>query len=328
MDKIKFAVIGTNFITERFIEAASFCEEFKLHGVYSRTMDRAEEFAKKYNIELVFDDLDELAESGDIDAVYIASPTSCHSRQACMMLRNGKHVLCEKPIASNSHELEAMMQLAEDKHMILLEAIRNVFTPGFQVIQDNLDKIGTVRRATFIYCQYSSRYDKFKQGIIENAFNPELSNGAIMDIGVYGIHMLAALFGRPFSLSAKGYILPSSVDGSGVVIGRYKEMQAEVIYSKISNSCMPSEIQGEDGNIVFLPLAAPEKIRIVLRNGKPKNLYSKIEKPDMYYEIRAFLDMVIGRRSDYKKYNDISITTMRLMDEARRQMDIVFPSDF
>lgn len=328
MDKLRFAVIGTGTITERFIEAASLCGEIELAGVYSRTRARAQEFAGAYGIPHVFDDLDLLAESGDIDAVYIASPTSCHSRQACMMLRNGKHVLCEKPIATNSHELEAMMQLAEDKHMILLEAIRHVFTPGYQVIEESLDKIGTVRRATFIFCQYSSRYDKFKQGIVENAFKPELSNGAIMDIGVYGIHMLAALFGRPFSVSAKGYILPGSIDGSGVVIGRYKEMQAEVLYSKISNSCMPSEIQGEDGNIVFMPLAAPEKIRLVLRNQKPKNLYSKIERPDMYYEVQAFLDMVKGRRRDVKKYNDISIVTMRLMDEARRQMDIVFPSDF
>ena len=78
-----------------------------------------------------------------------------------------------------------------------MEAMKNVHSPGFHAMMDNLYKIGTVRRATIQYCQYSSRYDKFKKGIIENAFNPKLSNGALMDIGSYCIHFLASLFGKP-----------------------------------------------------------------------------------------------------------------------------------
>lgn len=90
-----------------------------------------------------------------------------------------------------------MIQAAKENQVVFMEAMKSVHTPGFKAMKEHLPKLGTVRRATIQYCQYSSRYDKFKNGIIENAFKPELSNGAIMDIGVYCVHFLAALFGMP-----------------------------------------------------------------------------------------------------------------------------------
>jgi predicted dehydrogenase len=74
-------------------------------------------------------------------------------------------------------ELEKMLKAAEDNGVILLEAMRSVFDLGFKAIEDNINKLGAIRRITFQYCQYSSRYDNFKKGIIENAFNPIFSNG-------------------------------------------------------------------------------------------------------------------------------------------------------
>ncbi|MEG1993092.1 MAG: Gfo/Idh/MocA family oxidoreductase, partial [Acetivibrio sp.] len=283
---------------------------------------------EKNGASLIFDNLDKLALCTEVDAVYIASPTCFHYRQSLLMLRSGKHVLCEKPITTNCHELELLLRISEEKQVIFLEAIRNVFTPGYAMIQENIKRIGKIRRATLVYCQYSSKYDKFKEGKIENAFRPKLSNGAVMDIGVYGVYMLASLFGVPYSILAKGYILPDSIDASGVIVGKYKDMQAEVIYSKITDSYMPSEIQGEEGSIIFLPLAAPEKIKVIFRDGRKENYKVDLIKPDMYYEIEAFLDMIEGKRTDTKKWNDNSYASMKILDDARKQMDIVFPSDF
>ena len=119
------------------------------------------------------------------------------------MINYGKHVLCEKPVCSNREELDILTQAAKEQGVVFMEAMKNVHSPGFYAMMDNLHKIGTIRRATIQYCQYSSRYDKFKNGIIENAFNPKLSNGALMDIGSYCIHFLASLFGKPIFNSLK-----------------------------------------------------------------------------------------------------------------------------
>lgn len=116
---IRYAVIGTNFITDRFIGAAKECSKIQLHGVYSRDINRAREYADKYNATLTFGSLEELAECDEIDMVYIASPNSLHCEQSIRMLTSKKHVLCEKPIASNSEELRKMLQAAKENHDFL-----------------------------------------------------------------------------------------------------------------------------------------------------------------------------------------------------------------
>jgi len=211
--------------------------------------------------------------------------------------------------------------------VIILEAIRNVFTPGYDVILDNLDKIGQIRRITLNYCQYSSRYDSFKAGKVLNAFKPELSNGALMDIGVYCVYFLVSLFGMPYGVTAKGHIIPDSIDSTGTLIGKYTDKQFEIVYSKVTDSYVPSEIQGEDGNILFGPVTAPAKIRVIMRNGEKETIRPEIIKPDMYYEIGYFLRMIRGEISS-DKYNQWSITTMHIMDDARKQMDIAYPADY
>ena len=210
---IRFATIGTSAIVDRFLEAAALCEGLVHTAVFSRKKETAKAFAKKHGAEFIYTDLKELAESSDIDAVYIASPNSCHCEQAVEMLKHGKHVLCEKPAASNAAELQRMRAAAENGQAVLLEAMRSVYDPGFQAIEANLYRLGKIRSVSFRFCQYSSRYDNFRKGIIENAFRPELSNGALMDIGVYCVHPLVRLFGMPEKIEGASVFLENGVDG-------------------------------------------------------------------------------------------------------------------
>lgn len=207
---IRFAVIGTNTITDKFLQAASALPDFKLCAVYSRTLARAQEYAQKNNVSLVFDSLEALANSDQIDAVYIASPNFCHATQSILMMQHHKHVLCEKPIASNASEFQQMYDTAIKNQVILLEAMRSVFSPGFAAIRSLLPVLGTIRQVDFSFCKYSSRYDHFKEGIIENAFHPALSNAALMDIGVYCVHPLVSLFGMRLRFRAAAFSYPTA----------------------------------------------------------------------------------------------------------------------
>lgn len=129
-----------------------------------------------------------------------------------------KNVLCEKPFATNKRDAEEMINCARENNVLLMEEMRLTCTPNFQNVKNNLDKIGKIRRYSANFCQYSSRYDKFKEGIVLNAFKRELSNGALMDIGVYCIHPMVNLFGRPNSLKANAVKLSTGVDGEGSII--------------------------------------------------------------------------------------------------------------
>ncbi|MFA0698897.1 Gfo/Idh/MocA family protein, partial [Vibrio sp. 10N.222.49.C9] len=118
---LKLGVIGSNWITERFIDAAKASDSFTLQAVYSRKIENAKQFAEKHQASDCFDSLEALANS-NVDAVYIASPNSLHAPQAIQMMKAGKHVIVEKPIASNFALAEQMHQVAEEQGVILFEA--------------------------------------------------------------------------------------------------------------------------------------------------------------------------------------------------------------
>ena len=129
---VRFAVIGTSAITTRFLEAlAAAGQGAVLQAVYSRTKQRAQAFGAQYGAKAYYDSLQALAADKNVDAVYIASPNSLHCAQALCMLRAGKHVLCEKPMAATAQQARQMFRAAEENGVVLMEAMRSLYTPGF-----------------------------------------------------------------------------------------------------------------------------------------------------------------------------------------------------
>jgi predicted dehydrogenase len=325
---VRFGIVGTNWITERFLKAALQVEDFQLTAVYSRTEEKAKEFAAKYGVERTFTDLKTMAASGEIDAVYIASPNSLHAEQSILFMKNNVHVLCEKPVASNTKELKSMIAAARENNVLLMEALKSAFMPNFLAVKENLHKIGQVRRYFASYCQYSSRYDAYRQGTVLNAFNPDFSNGSLMDIGIYCVYPLVALFGKPVEIKAAGYVLESGVDGEGSMVLKYPDMDAVIMYSKITDSSLPAEIQGEEGNIVIDRISSPEKVELHYRNGEREDLTQDQLSDSMYYETKEFIRLVQAGKteSDINSYAN-SMITMEIIEEARRQIGVVYPAD-
>lgn len=325
---VRFGVIGTNWITEYFIQAARETGDFALTAVYSRTPERANEFAAKWDVPHSFADLRDFAESEAFDAVYIASPNAYHAEQAIVCMNGGKHVLCEKPIASNTDELKAMIEAAERNGVLLMEALKSTLVPNFQAVRDHLPKLGKVRRYFASYCQYSSRYDAYKNGTVLNAFNPALSNGSLMDLGTYCIYPLAVLFGRPENIQASGMLLESGVDGEGSLLLHYGDMDAVIMHSKIAHSYAPTEIQGELATMVIDKINEPGKVEIRYRDGSVENITRDQVANTMYYEAKQFIGLLKAGRTECDTNSHAhSLIAMEIMVEARKQMGLVFPAD-
>ena len=325
---VRFGIIGTGWITEEFIRSARLTGDFELSAVYSRTEERAREFADRYGATYHFTDLNAMAESDSCDAVYIASPNSCHAAQAILMMSRGKHVLCEKPIASNLKELTAMIATARENRVVLMEALKTTLLPNFHAIRENLPKIGQVRRFLAIKCQYSSRYDRYKRGEPTNTFNPSFANGSLMDIGVYCIYPIVALFGRPQRITATAILLDSGVDGAGSVSLQYYDFEGLAVHSKIADTSLPSEIQGEAGSIVIDKISTPGQVRIVYRDGSVETIHKEQNPELMYYEVREFIDLIQnGSLESQINTHRLARDVMAVMDEARSQFGLVFPAD-
>ena len=319
MEKVRFGIVGTNFISDWVIAGARQDARFELTAVYSRKQETADAFAAKHGIPHTFTSLEEMASSPLIDAAYIASPNFLHAEQSILCMQHGKHVLCEKPLASNAREARAMIAASEQYGVTLMEAMKPTLTPNFRAVQANLKRVGTIRRYFSAYCQYSSRYDKFKEGIVLNAFRPELSNGAMMDIGVYTIYPMVVLFGKPKRIQASGILLSSGVDGQGAVNFAYDGMNATVLYSKIANSSLPTEIEGEEGNIQLDRVNIISRVtfqpRVAAASGRgtvaePEDISVAADRDEYYYEVAEFI-----------------LLTVEIIDEVRRQLGVVYPAD-
>jgi len=325
---IRFGIIGTNWITDRFLDSAEEVEAFSLKAVYSRTEERARQFADKHSIPHTYTSIEAMAQSGEIDAVYIASPNSLHAEQAIICMNNGIHVLCEKPIASNAKELLKMIEAAKHNGVVLMEAMKSTFMPSFTAVRNHLGRIGTIRRYVSSFCQYSSRYDAYKQGNVMNAFKPEFSNGALMDLGIYCIYPAVVLFGKPTEVKATGYMLESGVDGEGSILLKYDDMDAVMMYSKITDSSLPTELQGESGTITIDKISQPKEVILRHRSGSTEELTQPTSEGTMSYELREFIELIERGEleSSVNTYAN-SMITMEIMDEARRQLGLQYPAD-
>ena len=222
-----------------------------------------------------------------------------------------------------------MIDCARENKVILLEAMRPDFDPAYDLIEKNLPRIGKLRRASFEFCQYSSRYDSFREGVIQNAFNPELGNAAVMDIGVYCIHSLVRLFGAPKNIKALSTKLSNGFDGNGIVLMEYEDMTAEAVYSKIAVSVNPSVLQGEDGSIMIDYISKPETVRLRLREGSRDTLeggkfeelpYTPV-KNNMIFEIQEFLNLIQRKDIDHK-YLQYSLDSIRVISD--REFEVVW----
>lgn len=326
---INFGTVGTGWITSAFIEAANLSGEFNLTAVYSRSEDNAKILADTYNASEIFTSIEDMAKSEKLDAVYIASPNSFHFEQAVLLLKNKKHVICEKPIFSNTKELEAAYQIAEENGVFLFEAIRNIHTPNFKILKEKLSMAGKIRSAVLPYIQYSSRYDLFLKGEEPNIFSAKFSGGALVDLGVYPLYLAVGLFGEPKKVFYHPVILRSGVDGSGTLVLCYADFVCTILCSKVAHSSLRCEIHGEEGTFAMEDAAPISAIEFVDSHSKESRILSvPQEEKDMVYEcINIARILNTNQKAEYEELKNLSRIVLQVTEEARKQNHIIFASE-
>ncbi len=312
-----FAVVGTGGIVDRFLDALSRVAGAKAVAVFSRTAASGEAFAARHAGLSVYTDYDRMLADPAVDGVYIATPHFCHKEQTLRALRAGRHVLVEKSAALTAPDFADMRREADAAGRTLLEAMRPDFDPAYDTLRDALSRIGRIRRAALTFCQYSSRYDAFRCGEVKNAFDPAIGNSALLDIGVYPLHLCLSLFGMPEAIHARSVYLENGFEGAGALLLSYQKQgfSADISYSKVHNAVIPSAIEGEDGAFTIDKVTEPHEILFLPRGGEPIRLPISSEENNMRYEIEAFLAMTRGERSA-SPYLDLTENTLTLMDKA------------
>jgi len=328
---LHIGIIGTGSIVETFIDAANMLSGITITAIYSRNneSDRVNSLADKYQIPLIYDDLDLMLQNPKIDFIYIASPNSLHYPQSLKALEAGKHVICEKPFTSTAKEAAHLLDVAKAKGLMLFEGIATIHMPNFRLIQENLHKIGTLRIIQLNYSQYSSRYDAFLTGQTPNVFNPAFSGGCLQDINIYNVHFMLAMFGQPRDYTYFPNLHENGIDTSGVLIMQYPGFTAALTGAKDTYSENFAYIQGEKGYIhVKNGAHGCSEIHIDIRGEESCILNLQPEKNRLFYELEVFRR--ISTQKDFEtcyKLAQYSVDVVRLVENARKKAGVYFAAD-
>ena len=309
---IRLATIGTSAITRSLVEAVGLVDGIAVTAVYSRDAVRGRAFADSVGVADAFSDFPTML-SADIDAVYVASPNSTHEEQARAAIRAGKHVLVEKPAVTSSTAWEGLCGEARDHGVVLLEALRTEYDPGVDTIRELVESLGAIRRVQLSYQKRSSRYDLVLAGERVNIFDPALAGGALMDLGVYCIHALVSMFGEPDAVQAASVRVASGADGAGSALCAYPGFIGEVIYSKITSSGLPSEIQGELGTLLIDQIVAPSSLTVEMLDGTSTTHRLPAMPHILSGEVQRFVDLVESS-GDPTHDQQLTAATLRVID--------------
>lgn len=324
---MKWGIIGPGNIAREFVNDLQYVkgEPCEVGAVLGHTYEDAEAFADKHGGFAIKDINDLLTQRPH--AVYIATPHPMHYDQALFCLENKIPVLCEKPLAINEKQVSGLIEASKKHNTFLMEGLWTRFLPSFQFLFDIIQS-KAIGEILHLHADMSFIAEKDKTN---RFFNPELGGGSLLDVGVYTIYLSYLLLGNPDKIFACGKVNKSHIDETcGITLqyndGKYAMLESSIITQTQNNAW----IYGSKGTLrVKRPWTEhPERIDVRILNAPAREHYPSWEGRGFQFEIE---DVIKCLRSNRIESNIIphraSLDVVRIMDEVRSQLGIVYPHD-
>lgn len=323
MKKINWAILGTGVVANEMAEALTNAGK-EIYAVGNRTQSKAVEFAEKYGIKKVYDDFHDMFSDPDVDVIYITTPHNTHIDFMREALKNGKHLLTEKSITLNSDELDDAIRLAEEKDVILAEAMTIFHMPIYRKLRAILDsgKLGKVNMITMNFGSYKE-YD-----MNNRFFNKNLAGGAMLDIGVYAISFVRWFMDeKPTEIVSQVKYAPTGVDEQAtILLQNDKKQMATVALTLHSKQPKRGMISCDKGYIEIMEYPrAWEAVITYTENGKTEKIESGENAQALKYEMEDMENAINGDKSGI--FLEYTKDVMDIMTQIRREWGMYYPEE-
>lgn len=328
---MRVAVIGTGFIG-KLVGPKLPGFGFEVTHVVStpRSIKKAEALAEQIGEGVQAGaDYDAVLASPDVDAVYLGIPNAQHHDYAIRALNAGKHVILEKPMASNYAEAKDIVDTAQAKGLLLFDATTTFYQPSYAKVREWLPRVGTLKVVVANYSQYSSRYDRFKRGDVAPAFDPAQSGGALMDLGHYCLSWICGLFGEPQNVTYLANV-ERGIDTSGITLLDYGSFKATAIAAKDCGAPSYEIVQGTEGYIRVNDRPNGSGVVELHLNDGSVETYQPPEQDQYQGEfdaLRQFAQTGEDGLVSCHRMAELGLTVSKVQTEARRSAGIVFAAD-
>lgn len=323
MSDIKWAVLGTGVIANEMAVALKKIGR-NIYAVGNRTYSKAVDFAKKYGIEKVYDDYNDMFTDSDVDVIYITTPHNTHIEFMKKAIRNGKHILVEKSITLNSRELNEAMELAALHNVVIGEAMTIYHMPVYKKLKEILDS-GRLGKVNLITMNFGS----YKEYNMNNRFfNRNLAGGAMLDIGVYALSFIRYFMTeKPDKLLSQLKKAPTGVDEqAGLLLMNNDGQMATVMLSLHSKQPKRGMVSCEKGYIEIMEYPrAFEAVVTYTESGEKEWVKEGDTRDALIYEL---LDMEKAINGDKKcMLLDYTKDVMDMMTEFRKSWGFTYPEE-
>jgi len=334
MASTKWGIVSSGKICHDFVNAIQALEnnaDHQIVAVAARKIASAKEFAAKFNIAKAYEGYEPLAHDPEVEVVYVGAINTTHLNIVKLLLNNGKHILCEKPLGMNVKETKEMLELAKEKNLFLMEAIWSRFQPSYLKLKEEIDK-GLIGEVSHVQAEFGFNIEA------DRLNKKELGGGACLDIGIYCIQLAQFVFNgeKPNKVLACGHMNEDGVDefGSGTLLysaGRSATFQ----YSSKIEIKNEATIYGSKGKMTLkFPFWCADKLE--LSNGevlefplaKAKYDYNFLNSSGLGFEAQHVRECLLkGFKQSPALYHSETLTIAELMEDVRKQIGVVYPQD-
>jgi len=322
---MRVGVVGAGWIAEKAAITLNGLSTCECYAIASRTQEKADAFAKQWNVKKAYGSYAELYADPDVDLVYVATPHSHHYEVTRDALLAGKPCLVEKAFMANHAQSAAIVELAKERGLFLAEAIWTRYQPAVKMVRDLIDsgRIGTPRLVTATL--------GYSMGEKPRIMRPDLCGGALLDLGVYALNFARMFF--PADIvniesqcvkSATGMDLTNAIS-LVLADGMLCNLQS-------SAACVGDNIgviAGTDGNLIIDNINNPQKITV---NTHDRVFVETIPVPQQItgyeYQFIACRDALIkGLLEPIEMPHAETLYIMQLMDDLRKKWGVRYPMD-
>ena len=315
---MNLGIVGSGDIVSGMIPLFKTVDRINCCSLCCRKMsfERGKTLVAKYGIPSIYTNLEQFLKDENIDTVYVAVINQYHYEIVKKALDSGKNVICEKPFTTTLSEGIELVNIAKKNKLLLYEMSRSVHTKNFEKIKSNISKLGKIRMVTSNLCHYSRRYKDYLHGEISYVFDPKYG-GALADFGIYSLHYMVGLFGKPSHYSYESILGYNGVDLSGVLSLTYSDFVSINTISKCSNGRPYCCIQGENGYLYCdsSPMFC-EKAELVLNDGTRQIICEDADRRDEM----SYLEKAIGNKNydDCEKSMEETLTCIEIIEGCKR----------
>lgn len=326
---LRWGIIGTGGISNQFAMGLRGLEDHQLVAVMSRREETGAAFSQKFGGGCVhyYTHLDAMVADPDVDVIYVGTPHPMHQRDTMTCLEGGKPVLCEKPFAMNTVETDAMIALAQDKGLFLMEAMWMRFFPAMQKVCALIAE-GAIGKVRMVKASFGFRSQWQPEG---RQLNPELGGGALLDVGVYPVSFANMVFGgEPERVTSLSHIGKTGVDEQSAFLLGYPDGALAILDCAVRTETRHhAEIDGTEGRIMIPHMFWQPDELVLQRQNHPDEQFC-FERGGNGYHFEAI--EVANCLAAGKKQSDImplfkTREVMHTLDRIRSQWPLHYPMD-